>query len=161
MADSMFYYLAQTARTKLCHEVSSNHQDLRRILGHANLLDHLTAELLNRGYQLNNDEEYIEDEDAYVECAQEVVMEEDEPSCRNGGANPVVNGTGDDLDSEFLECTNCDVSDDENCCSHLGFYVAECFVGGGKDDYFCGGAITTFSGKATVQVSVQEVSDVD
>lgn len=50
MADSKVYYLAQMARTRLSHEVSSNRQDLRRTLGHANILEHLTVELINREY---------------------------------------------------------------------------------------------------------------
>jgi hypothetical protein len=50
MADSKVYYLTQMACTRLSHEVSSNRQDLRRTLGHANILEHLTVELINREF---------------------------------------------------------------------------------------------------------------
>jgi hypothetical protein len=73
MADSKVYYLAETARAKLSHEVASNDHNLRRILGHANMLARLMAELVNRGYQHDGGEE------EYVECMQDLAVAEDKP----------------------------------------------------------------------------------
>ncbi len=49
MADNFIDVLARSVQSKLCYEASSDYQDLRRIVGHANVLDHLTAELNNLG----------------------------------------------------------------------------------------------------------------
>ncbi len=49
MTDSIFTSLALSVRTKLSHACAGNNPDLRRNLGHCNLLDSLTAEVLQRG----------------------------------------------------------------------------------------------------------------
>jgi hypothetical protein len=59
MADTVIYCLAQRVRSKLSQEASSNYQDLRRIVGHANMLDNLTAELINLGYEHNTNDVYF------------------------------------------------------------------------------------------------------
>ena len=56
MADTVIYCLAQSVRSKLSQEASSKYRDLRRIVGHANMLDHLMTELVNREYQHDGDE---------------------------------------------------------------------------------------------------------
>jgi hypothetical protein len=55
MTDTIIYCLARKARANLCREASNNEPDLRRVLGHANVLDGLTAELLNLGYDWGDD----------------------------------------------------------------------------------------------------------
>ena len=57
MAPKMMYYLASQARFKLSLESSSKHEpDLRRILGHVNLLEQLTLELDKLVYERRVDE---------------------------------------------------------------------------------------------------------
>jgi hypothetical protein len=58
MADIVIYCLARIAQSKLSLEASSDYQDLRRIVGHANMLDYLTAKLINLGYEWDTDDIY-------------------------------------------------------------------------------------------------------
>lgn len=184
MANSKVYYLAKTTRTKLSHEAASNDPNLRRVLGHANMLDHLVAELVNRGYLLDGneedieeeDEENIEDEEECVECMQDLAVAEEKPSCHNGRANLVTNDARDDLNSEFFESSNCELSDDElsddeisddevledeKSGGHPKFYVTEYFEDGGNGDCLWSEDIKASSRIGTIQISVQELSDGD
>jgi hypothetical protein len=55
MTDSIIYSLARNVRAKLCKETSCKEPDLRRTIGHANMLDSLIAELVNLGYDWDDD----------------------------------------------------------------------------------------------------------
>jgi hypothetical protein len=61
MADTVIYSLACTARSKLCREALSGEVDLRRVVGHANVLDYVTAELVKFGYGWDTDDTVLEE----------------------------------------------------------------------------------------------------
>jgi hypothetical protein len=168
MADDAVYRLAQTVRTKLWLETSTNHHDLRRILGHANMLDSLTAELKNLGYELDGDE-CSEEEEFYDEHAE--VAENDSPldQCRLGDAHlfgenpgsvesPDFPGSDADSDSsdswessDSSESSEPDISDDAD----YEFDFVESPKGGCDDTYFYG------KDESITQVTIQEVSEHD
>lgn len=160
MADTTIYFLACKARTKLSWEASSNDMDLRRILGHANVLDYLTAELVNLGYEWNSDDTCLEDE---------LVT----PSGHIRWTDQFISGTEDDCDlgswedssdSDDSEVPDCeDSSDDSESDS------AESFEGYDNDDSTCGKHVYTstaqisraHSSKTAIQVAVQEINEFD
>jgi hypothetical protein len=78
MTNSNVYFLAQVALRKLSHEASTARRDLRRIIGHANMFDHLTAELANQGCVLDGDEEQGEDDETFVEYIEDDLAAKDE-----------------------------------------------------------------------------------
>lgn len=65
MFDSPLYHLATSARAKLCLEASSSHQDLRRILGHADMLDNLVGKLAILADELEGEAQYLEGRNVY------------------------------------------------------------------------------------------------
>jgi hypothetical protein len=90
MASQSVYHLAQTVRTKLMLEASRNKQDLRRILGHASLFDHLNDELENAGYESGGTQDLVDDE-TYDEDAEDAENELSYTPCRHGELNqPIV-----------------------------------------------------------------------
>jgi hypothetical protein len=161
MTDINVYYLAQTARTKLSHEASSDDQNLRRILGHANMLDHLTAELFNQGYTLNDDEGCIEDDKTCAECIEDVLMASNEPLCHSSWADPVMSGARNDVDTESSESEDSEDSNDEESCDAPDLYSSECLECGGSDDCSCVEDGIASLRQNTVRVSVQEISEFD
>lgn len=115
----------------------------------------------NRGFQFNGDEEHIEDEEAYVECIEDAVVAEDKPWCHNGRVNPLMDSVRDQLNSEFLKFSNGEVLDDEDSCDYPESCITEYFASGDKDDCLSGGDATACSEKATIQVSIREISNID
>jgi hypothetical protein len=86
MADTVIYSLACTARSKLCREALSSEVDLRRVVGHANVLDYVTAKLVKFGYGWNTDD---------------TVLKENEPVTHlSHVAGGVVNASGSSESSE-------------------------------------------------------------
>lgn len=53
MANNVTYYLILSARAKLARECSSSDYDLRRVLGHSNLLDCLSTDSVHVGFTGN------------------------------------------------------------------------------------------------------------
>jgi len=170
MTDSDVYSLAQMARRKLSDEASTARQDLRRIIGHANMLDHLAAELVSQGYILDGDEEQHEDAETFVEYTDGVLVAEDETSCPDYWDGPVMSGARDDEDSESdsdtessesSDSSDSDTSDDEDSYDELGFDFTEYFKDRGNGDYLYDDDVKASSRYTTVQVSVRLVSEFD
>jgi len=110
MADAIIYCLAHSVRTKLTQEASSANLDLRRIVGHANVLDHLTAELLNLGYERDTDDKHLAD-------AVVVENELETPSGHSYCTDENSSGTeeeDDDHDSVSSESSDDSDSDDDS-----------------------------------------------
>jgi hypothetical protein len=165
MADTIIYCLAQSVRSKLSQEALSNYRDLRRIVGHANMLDYLTAELINLGYEHNTDDAYFtksvpeENElatplvDYYWTDQNIYVSNEDQDSL----------SSEDSEDSE--EADSCeDYASDSAESDSAESYDGEDNDNGTDGDY--GYPSTTYaskahSPKAAIRVSVQEIDEID
>jgi hypothetical protein len=159
MADINIYFLACRARTKLTWEASSNDLNLRRILGHANMLDHLTAELVNLGYEWNSDDTYLED----------ATVVENEPVTPSGlirWTDQVISGTEGDWDlgsSEDSDNSDSEDSDTEDSSDDSESDSVESFEGynNGDGTYGKSQISRAHSPKTAIQVTVPEINEFD
>jgi hypothetical protein len=166
MADTVIYCLAQSVRSKLSQEASSKYQDLRRIVGHANMLDYLTAELINLGYEHDN----TDDADFT-----EAVPEENESATLLGDyywTDQNIYVSNEDQDS--LSSEDSEDSEEADSCEYYASdsaesdsaesYEGEDNDNGTDGDY--GYSSTTYASKAhspqaAIRVSVQEIDEID
>jgi hypothetical protein len=158
MADAVIYCLAQIVQSKLSLEASSDYQDLRRIVGHANMLDNLTAKLINLGYEHDTDDIYP-NEAAVADGELDLLLEENHCTDPNFGAREDDQGS---VASEDSECS--EDFEDTDSCSDCTSDSAEDFEGDDDDgdtnyEYVYTSTYSTkaHSSKSVIQVSVQEV----
>jgi hypothetical protein len=166
MADTVIYCLAQTVRSKLSQEASSKYQDLRRIVGHANMLDYLTAELINLGYEHNTDDAYLteslpEDNKSATPLLGDYYWTDQNIYVSNDDQDSL--SSEDSEDSE--EADSCeDYASDSAESDSAESYEGEDNDNGTDGDY--GYPSTTYASKArspqaAIRVSVQEIDEID
>jgi hypothetical protein len=167
MADTVIYRLACTARSKLCREALSGEVDLRRVVGHANVLDHVTAELVKFGYGWDTDDTILEENEPVTS-----------PSHVAGGIE-VASGSSESSEKESAEKEPAESSDqsdswsDSDSDSDSNSDSAESWKGEGEGDYegsygeyvdlpTAAQISRVYSCKAAaIQVSVLEVDEFD
>ena len=133
------------------------------------MLDYLTAELVNLGYEWNSDDTYLED----------AAVVEDELVTRSGHirwTDQVISGTEDDCDLRSSEDSDdSDDSDDsevpdcEDCSDYSEYDSAESFEGYDNDDSTFGKYVYTstaqisraHSSNTAIQVAIQEINEFD
>ena len=151
MTHNDIYCLARNARTKLSREALSGHVDLRRVLGHAKVLDYLTAQLINLGYEYDSDKaDGVAVEDDHDDWADHVVRRSEDDM---GRVPPVESAENSDEDSNSSDSSSDSVSDLEGDGNDNG---ADCeyvhISTGQKCDTL------DFAGTA-IQVSVKEIDE--
>jgi len=168
MTDHAVYKLAQTARTKLCLEGSRSDHNLRRILGHANMLDSLTVELKTLGYEFGSgycsEEEEFYDEDATIAevepplgqcrldktdpfCDDDETLASPDFSDSDAGSDSSSSWESSDF-SDSTDCSESEISDEEDD----ELYFVENSKRRCDEIGFCG---------EDTQITVQEISGYD
>lgn len=165
MADTIIYSLACTARSKLCREALSGEVDLRRVIGHAKVLDYLTAELVKFGYGWDTDDKVT-------------VLEENETVTPRSHVAGGIDASCTSESSEMESAESSDQSDsgrDSDSGSDSDSDSAESWKGGGEGEGDYEGSYgeyvdlstavqisRVYSRKAAaIQVSVLEVDEFD
>jgi hypothetical protein len=150
MAEAVIYCLARTAQSKLSLEASSDCQDLRRIVCHANMLDFLTAKLINLGYEWDTDDIHP-NEAAVAESELDLLLEQNHCTDPNFGEREEDLGS---VSSEESECS--EDFEDTDSCSDCTSDSAEDFEGDDDDGVY---STKAHSSKGALQVSVQEINE--
>jgi hypothetical protein len=159
--DSNIYRLAQIVRSKLCQEASNDHQDLRRILGHANLLDYLTVELINLGFEQDTDDAFLT----------EAVVAENELSTSLGHNDwtiqhislPCSESSEDSDDTDSCHDSACDSDSDSDSDSPPSFEGEDDYNDRyGDHEYASTAHLSKLPpSQAAIQVSVREINEFD
>jgi hypothetical protein len=176
MADTVIYGLARSARSKLSMEASNGDWDLRRIVGHANVLDHLTAELVQFGYGWNNDDAVVAENDELVTPPSRMCWTSQEGTDGIDDAYGSEPTESSEIESSEMESSeSAEPSDQSDRCSDSDSESdsAESWEGEGEGNYYDGGYVEyvdlskvaqiskAHSPEAAIQVSVCEINEFD
>lgn len=155
MADVIIYRLALRLQSKhrSSREASSDYQDLRQIVGHADKLDYLTAKLIDLGYERDADDAYL---DEAVASQNDLFLEHSDFNDQSFSAREEDQGSASSEDSgrsEDWDGGNESISDS-----------AESFEGGDDDGgpyseyvYASTHSSNAYSSKGAIQAFVQEM----
>jgi hypothetical protein len=160
MGDRFIYMLAGRACGKLAQEASRNDPDLRRAIGHANLLDSLNTELIKIGFTWNDSD--AEDE-AVAESRPDDSSDPELSADSDTESSTDSDSYSESNSSEDSECEPAEDFSYEESRDDCGAYPIE--VMEGKVDDWVGvefwAMAKTYAGKTPIRVAVQGVSEPD